>query len=92
MRGRECDEETKQSDDELHEGEALIAICNVNESVDASVCDNEQSDVLTYPDPLNWTFSKNVPDISGINFETIGMDTEQEYLDSGPGSVQLEAL
>ena len=31
----------------------------------------------TYPDPLNWTFSKDVPDISGIKFDTIGMDTEQ---------------
>ena len=92
MRGSECDEESKQSDDELHEGEALIAMYNVNESVDATVSDNEQSDVFTYPDPLNWTFTKNAPDISGINFETIGMDMEQEYLGSGPGSVQLEAL
>ena len=31
MRGSQCDEETKQSNDELHEGEALIAMCNVNE-------------------------------------------------------------
>ena len=71
MRGSECDEETKQSNDELHEGAALIAMCNVNESVDATISDNEQSDVFTYPNTLNWIFSQNVP---GINFETIGMD------------------
>ena len=43
--------------------------------------------MFTYPEPLNWTFSKNVPDMSDINFDTIGMDTEQ-----GPGSVHFEAL
>ena len=72
MRGSECDEEIKQSNDELHEGEALIAMCNVNKSVDATISDNEQSDVFTYPNTLNWSFSQNVP---GINFEIIGMDT-----------------
>ena len=72
MRGSECDEDTKQSNDELHEGEALFAMCNVNESADATISDNEQSDVFTYPNTLNWIYSQNVP---GINFEIIGMDT-----------------
>ena len=40
MRDSECNKETKQSNDELH-GEALIAMCNVDESVDATVGDNE---------------------------------------------------
>ena len=43
----------------------------------ATISDTEQSDMCTHPDPLNWTFSKDVPDISGIKFDTIGMDTEQ---------------
>ena len=33
--------------------------------------------MCTHPDLLNWTFSKDVPDISGIKFDTISMDTEQ---------------
>ena len=43
----------------------------------ATISDTKQSDMCTHPDPLNWTFSKDVPDISGIKFDTIGMDTEQ---------------
>ena len=43
----------------------------------ANISDTEQSDMCTHPDPLNRTFSKVVPDISGIKFDTIGMDTEQ---------------
>ena len=43
----------------------------------ATISDTEQSDMCTHPDPLNWTFSKDVPDISGIKFDTNGMDTEQ---------------
>ena len=43
----------------------------------ATISDTEQSDMCTHPDPLNWTFSKDVPDISGIKFDTICMDIEQ---------------
>ena len=47
----------------------------------ATISDTEQSDMCTHPDPLNWTFLKDVrhhvPDISGIKFDTISMDTEQ---------------
>ena len=43
----------------------------------ATISDTEQSDMCTHPDPLNWKFSKEVPDISDIKFDTIGMDTEQ---------------
>ena len=43
----------------------------------ATISDTEQSDMCTHPDTLHWTFSKDVPDISGIKFDTIGMDTEQ---------------
>ena len=92
MSDPECNKVTKKSNDEWHEEEAPVAMCNVDESADATTSDNEQLDMFTYPDPLNWTFSKNVPDISGINFDTIGMDTEQDYLGSGPGSVHFEAL
>ena len=42
-----------------------------------SVIQSNQIIMCTHPDPLNWTFSKDVPDISGIKFDTIGMDTEQ---------------
>ena len=43
----------------------------------ATISDTEQSDKCTHPETLHWTFSKDVPDISGIKFVTIGMDTEQ---------------
>ena len=43
----------------------------------ATISDTVQSDMCIHPDPLNWTFSKDVPDISGIKFDTNGMYTEQ---------------
>lgn len=92
IRDVECDIVVKQSNNKQHEEEEPAAMCNVDESADPTTSDNEQSDMFTYPDLLNWTFSKDVPDISDINFENIGMDTEQEYLGSGPSSVQFEAL
>ena len=102
MRDIECKEsndEWHEIVNSSHEIEAPVALCslfddstsfdgpNVDESTDTTISDTEQSDMFTYSEPLNWTFSKNVPDISDINFDTIGMDTEQ-----GPGSVHFEAL
>jgi len=64
---------------------------NIDKSIDDTIIDIQQldMDILTYPDPLNWTFSKDVLDISGVHLDTIGMDTEQEYL---PDSIHCEAL
>ena len=50
---------------------------NVDNSADATIIDMKQLDTddLTYPDPINWTFSKDVPNVSFIDFDTIGMET-----------------
>ena len=58
------------------------------DGLNATISDTEQSDMCTHLDTLNWTFSKDVPDISGIKFDIIGMDIEQKYL----GSVHFKAL
>lgn len=81
---RECNESIDECCEEVSSSHGVVAMSSLNHFDD--------HDILTYPDPLNWTFSKDVPDASFINFDTIGMDTEQEYLGSGPGSVHCEAL
>ena len=95
--------ECKEKDDEVsscHEFVAKSSLVDhssfddtIDDSIDTNSLDVEplNPDNITYPDPLNWTFSKeDVPNTSFISFDTIGMETE--FLGSDPDSIQCEAL
>ena len=47
---------------------------------------------LTCPEPANWTFSQDLPDLSDITISSIGMDTEQACLSTGVSSVHVDAF
>ena len=57
---------------------------------EAANVDQLHDKVITFPEPLNWTFSYDMPAVSDISISKVGMDTEQACLLAPSGSAFLD--
>ena len=57
---------------------------------EAANVDQLHDKVVTFPEPLNWTFSYDMPAVSDISISKVGMDTEQACLVAPSGSAFLD--